>query len=167
MTAWTKVAFLAVILVNFLIAGCALTPKKITSHSEAVSTWRGRLAIRVSDAQLQNFSAGFQLTGNALTGELTLFNPFGSTAAVLTWNPQMATMRVDGDIQHHISLKVLISQVIGTEIPVDALFAWLKGEPVVADGWNPDLSQHANGRVTAKRTTPDPPVEIRLVLDHD
>jgi outer membrane lipoprotein LolB len=166
-TAWAKVALSAVFLVNFLVAGCALPPKKITSQSDAASTWRGRLAVRVNDAQLQNFSAGFELTGNALAGEMTLFNPLGSTAAVLTWNPQMATMRVDGDVQHHLSLKALIGQVIGIEIPVDALFAWLAGEPVVADGWNPDLSQHANGRVTAKRTTPAPPVEIRLVLDHD
>ena len=167
MTAWAKAAFSAILFVNFLVAGCALTPEKITSQSEAASSWRGRLAVRISDVQLQNFSAGFELTGNALTGELTLFRPFGSTVAVLTWNPQMATMRVDGDVQHHLSLKVLIGQVIGIEIPVDALFAWLAGESVAADGWNPDLSQHANGRVTAKRTTPDPPVEIRLVLDHD
>lgn len=79
----------------------------------------------------------------------------------------MATMRVDGNVQHHLSLKALIGQVIGIEIPVDALFAWLAGKPVVADGWNPDLSQHANGRITAKRTVPDPPVEIRVVLDQD
>lgn len=167
MTAWAKVAFSAVFLVNFLVAGCAIPPKKITSQSDAPSTWRGRLAVRVNDAQPQNFSAGFELTGNALAGEMTLFTPLGSTAAVLTWNPQMATMRVNGDVQHHLSLKVMIGQVIGIEIPVDALFSWLAGKSVLADGWNPDLSQHANGRVTAKRTAPDPPVEIRLVLDQD
>lgn len=167
MTAWAKVAFSAVFLVNFLVAGCAIPPKKITSQSDAPSTWRGRLAVRVNDAQPQNFSAGFELTGNALAGEMTLFTPLGSTAAVLTWNPQMATMRVNGDVQHHLSLKVMIGQVIGIEIPVDALFSWLAGKSVLADGWNPDLSQHANGRVTAKRTAPDPPVEIRLVLEKD
>ena len=167
MTAWAKVALSAVFLINFLVAGCAIPPKKITLQADAASTWRGRLVVRVNDGHLQNFSAGFELTGSALAGEMTLFNPLGSTAAVLTWNPQMATMRVDGDVQYHLSLKALIGQVIGIEVPVDALFAWLAGEPVVADGWNPDLSQHTNGRVTAKRTTPDPPVEIRLVLDHD
>ena len=167
MTAWAKVAFSAVFLVNFLVAGCAILPQKNTSQSDAASTWRGRLSVRVNDAQPQNFSAGFELTGNALAGEMTLFTPFGSTAAVLTWNPQMATMRVDGNVQHHLSLKALIGQVIGIEIPVDALFSWLAGKPVVADGWNPDMSQHTNGRVTAKRTAPDPPVEIRLVLDQD
>ena len=167
MTAWAKVAFSVVFLVNFLLVGCALPQKKITSQSDAASSWRGRLAVSVNDAHLQNFSAGFELTGNALAGEMTLFSPLGSTAAVLTWNPQMATMRVDSDVQHHLSLKALIGHVIGIEIPVDALFAWLGGDPVVADGWNPDLSRRASGRITAKRTTPDPPVELRIVLDHD
>ena len=167
MTAWTKVAFMAIFLVNFLVAGCATPQQKITSQSDAVSTWRGRLAVRVNDAEPKNFSAGFELTGNALAGEMILFTPLGGTAALLTWNPQAATMRVDGNVQHHLSLKALIGQVIGIEIPVDALFSWLAGKPVVADGWNPDLTQRANGRVTAKRTAPDPSVEIRLVLDQD
>jgi outer membrane lipoprotein LolB len=98
---------------------------------------------------------------------MTLFNPLGGTAAVLTWDAQTATMRVNGDVQHHPSLDALISRAIGTEIPVDALFSWLAGELASADGWNPDLSQRASGRITAKRTSPAPPVELRLVLDNE
>jgi len=160
-----KASLAAVLLINILVAGCALPPKKIASPLQEASTWRGRLAVRVETAQPQSFSAGFELTGNALAGEMTFFNPLGGTAAVFTWDTQTASMRVNGDVQHHPSLSALISRAIGIEIPVGALFAWLAGELAVADGWNPDLSQHANGRITAKRASPSPPVELRLVLD--
>jgi outer membrane lipoprotein LolB len=98
---------------------------------------------------------------------MTLFNPLGGTASVLTWDTQTATMRVNGDSQHHPSLNALINRVIGIEIPVGALFAWLAGELAVADGWTPDLSRHGSGRITAKRTSPAPPVELRVVLDNE
>jgi outer membrane lipoprotein LolB len=155
------------LLLNFLMAGCAFPPKKETAHRQDASTWRGRLAVRVETAQPQSFSASFELTGSAVAGEMTLFNPLGGTAAVLTWDAQTATMRVNGDVQHHPSLNALISRAIGTEIPVGALFGWLAGELAVAEGWNPDLSQHANGRILAKRTSPAPPVELRLVLENE
>lgn len=167
MRTWAKATLTAVLLVNFLIAGCAFPPQKVVSHTQDASTWRGRLAVRVETEQPQSFSASFELTGNAVTGEMTLFNPLGGTAAVLTWDPQTATMRVNGDVQHYPSLNALIGRAIGTEIPVDVLFAWLAGEMAVADGWNPDLSQHASGRIAAKRTGSGPAVELRLVLDNE
>lgn len=157
----------SVLFLNFLMAGCAVPPKKEIAHRQDASTWRGRLAVRVENAQPQSFSASFELTGSAVAGEMTLFNPLGGTAAVLTWDAQAATMRVNGDVQHHPSLNALISRAIGTEIPVGALFGWLAGELAVAEGWNPDLSQHANGRILAKRTSPAPPVELRLVLENE
>ncbi len=139
----------------------------MTSHLQDASTWRGRLAVRWETMQPQSFSASFELSGNALAGEIKLFNPLGGTAAVLTWDSQTATMRINGDVQHYPSLNALIGRAIGTEIPVDALFAWLTGEIAIADGWNLDLSQHASGRITAKRTSPAPAVELRLVLDNE
>ncbi len=166
MRAWTKTTATAVLFLSLLIAGCALPPKGVNAKFEDASTWRGRLAVRVDTAQPQSFSAGFELTGSALAGEMTLFNPLGGTAAVLTWDAQTATMRVNGNVQHFQSLGELINRAVGTEIPVGALFAWLAGDIVVTEGWRPDLSQHASGRITAKRMDPAPSVELRLVLDN-
>lgn len=167
MRARTRVALAAALFVSLLITGCALPPKKFGAYPQEASTWRGRLAVRVETAEPQSFSAAFELTGSAAAGEMTLFNPLGGTAAVLAWDAQTAIMRVNGDVQHHPSLDALISRAIGTKIPVDALFSWLAGELASADGWNPDLSQRARGRITAKRTSPAPPVELRLVLDNE
>lgn len=166
MRAWAKVSTTAVLSLSLLLAGCALPPKSVNLKLEDTSAWRGRLAVRVAADQTQSFTAGFELAGSALAGEMTLFNPLGGIVAVLTWDTQMATMRVNGVVQHFKSLKELISQAVGTEIPVHALFAWLAGDIVAADGWSPDLSQRANGRITAKRTNPAPAVELRLVLDN-
>lgn len=166
MKAWTRATTSAVLFLSLLLAGCALTPESVNSKLEDISAWRGRLAIRVDADQTQSFSASFELTGSASAGEMTLYNPLGGTAAVLTWDSQIATMRVNGVAQHFQSLKELINQSVGTEIPVHALFAWLAGDIIVVDGWSPDLSQHANGRITAKRTYPAPAVELRLVLDN-
>ena len=167
MRARTRATLAAALFVSLLIAGCALPPKKFGAYPQEASTWRGRLAVRVETAEPQSFSAAFELTGSAAAGEMTLFNLLGGTAAVLAWDARTAIMRVNGDVQHHPSLDALISRAIGTEIPVDALFSWLAGELASADGWNPDLSQRARGRIIAKRTSPAPPVELRLVLDNE
>lgn len=149
----------------FLMAGCA-APTRVGPQDQAeLSPWRGRLAVRVESDQAQSFSAGFELSGTPQAGQLTLYTPLGSTAAALSWTPDTAVMRSQGEARYFTSLERLIEQALGTEIPVTALFAWLAGENMVAAGWSADLSQHATGRITARRTLPAPAAELRLVLD--
>lgn len=150
-----------------VLAGCAVPPKGTGLKLEGNHIWRGRLAVRVDAPQPQSFSAGFELTGSSSAGEMTLFNPLGGTAAVLTWSDRNASLNTNGQIQHFKSLNELTTQAIGTEIPVVALFAWLAGDWVLAEGWRPDLSQQASGRILAKRLSPAPPVELRLMLDNE
>ena len=121
--------------------------------------------MRIDASQPQAFSAGFDLTGTPLAGELILYTPLGGIAATLTWTPQTALMRTTDDVLSFNSLTDLIRQAIGTDIPVDALFAWLEGEDFISAGWHADLSQHGSGRITARRLTPLPTAELRLVLE--
>lgn len=164
-----KVVCAIIIFATIFIAGCAAPTRAIVSNESEVSLWRGRLAVRVEpeqpQAQPQSFSAGFELTGNAQMGELTLYTPLGNTAAALSWSPQTAVMRSNGDVRHFESLDALIKQAVGTEIPVVALFAWLAGDNMAVAGWSADLSDHAKGRITARRTQPAPLAELRLVLE--
>lgn len=161
--------FAALFFAIIFIAGCA-GPARVSSINQSEpSVWRGRLAVRIesdpAQFQPQTFAAGFELTGNAQTGELTLYTPLGTTAAALSWSAQTALMRTNGDIRSFASLDALIQQALGTELPVAALFAWLAGDNMSAAGWNADLSQRAHGRVTARRTEPAPVTELRLVLE--
>jgi outer membrane lipoprotein LolB len=164
-----RVVCAAILSASLFIAGCALPTKASISNQSEVSLWRGRLAVRIesdqAQSQPQSFAAGFELTGNALAGELTLYTPLGNTAAALAWTSQTALMRSNGDVRYFESLDALIKQAVGTEIPVVALFAWLAGDNMTAAGWSADLSQHANGRITARRTEPAPLAELRLVLE--
>jgi outer membrane lipoprotein LolB len=152
----------------FFVTGCALPPTAQNSNQE-LSTWRGRLAVRVvadgADRPAQSVSAGFELTGNAGRGGLTLYTPIGGTAAVLTWSKHDASVMSKSEVRHFPSLNELMDQVLGTSIPVEALFAWLAGTNASANGWIADLTGHADGRITAQRTTPHPPAELRIVLE--
>lgn len=116
-------------------------------------------------SQPQSFAAEFELTGTPLTGELIFYTPLGTTAATLSWTPLSAVMQTNTEIRTYESLDALIKQAVGTDIPVSALFAWLTGDDKKAAGWSADLSQHANGRITARRTEPTPVAELRLVLE--
>ncbi|WP_210547399.1 lipoprotein insertase outer membrane protein LolB [Rhodoferax sp. PAMC 29310] len=131
--------------------------------------WRGRLAVRIAadeqNGAARSVSAGFELTGNTKEGGLTLFTPIGGTAAVLAWSKNDASLTSPSDQRHFPSLEALINHIVGTPIPVESLFAWLNGTAASADGWTADLSGHANGRITAQRTTPGPSAELRVVLD--
>ena len=96
---------------------------------------------------------------------MTLFTPLGSTAAALAWAPGTATLRSNGDIRQFESLDALLRNAVGTELPVEALFAWLRNENMTLAGWSADLSQHANGRIAARRLLPAPAAELTLLLD--
>ena len=152
----------------FLIAGCAAPTRTSLSRSIESEFWHGRLALQIEPdlprSAAQSLSAEFELIGSPTTGELTLFTPMGSTAAALSWSPHTAIMHMNGDARHFDSLDGLIKQAVGTEIPVEALFAWLAGQNMKAAGWEADLTQHTSGRITARRMHP-PSAELRLILE--
>ena len=152
----------------FVIAGCAFAPKASTLDSPS-SLWRGRLAVKVdadeNDRLGRSLTAGFELTGNAIEGGLTLFTPLGGTAAVLTWSEAHASLLSQSTTRYYSSLKVLIEQAVGTDIPVNALFAWIDGTNASADGWTVDVTDYNNGRISAKRTNPGPTAELKIVLE--
>jgi outer membrane lipoprotein LolB len=150
------------------MAGCALPPLS-PNLSPGLRVWRGRLAVRVeadgAEQPARSVSAGFELTGTATEGGLTLYTPIGGTAAVLAWSSGDASFTTSSERRHFPSLNALIKEAVGTPIPVQALFAWLDGSYTSADGWTADLTGHTDGRITAKRTTPAPQAELRIVLD--
>lgn len=143
------------------LAGCA----QMRPASQQPDQWTGRLALRVESEQAQSFSAGFELKGNAGTGQLSLYSPLGGTLAQLAWEPGNARLRWEGKERQFDSLEALTKQATGTELPIASLFQWLAGENAGAAGWQADLGELRSGRLFAKRTVPAPVVEMRLVID--
>ncbi len=124
------------------------------------------MGLQVHDpmAQEQSFSASFQLQGAPEQGQLDVFNPFGSQIARLQWTPGHAALQQGEHVRHSDSLQELLRLSLGTELPVQALFSWLQGQPMTAQGWQVDLSRHAQGRITAQRISPPPQATLRVVL---
>lgn len=158
----------------YLTAACAqYTPARgefSTSNSSGNSIFsrQGRLSLRVDSEPPQSLSGTFVISGNAQVGDLTLSTPLGSTLAMLSWTPQQAILKTDGDTSYYASTDALVQQVTGTVLPLAALFDWLAGQDTPAVGWQTDLSLLNNPdsqRLIAKRTEPLPTVELRIVLD--
>lgn len=155
----------------FLVAGCSITPRARGQNDLGHQVWRGRLSLRVQadsnagQKQDQSFSAAFELQGDPTLGELQFFTPLGSTAAAMHWSPTGATLQARGETREFSNLTQLIISLLGTDVPVAALFAWLDGQALVADGWQVDLSQRAQGKIQARRSTPAPVAELRVLLD--
>jgi outer membrane lipoprotein LolB len=162
-----KVPFIAALiaLLTLLLSGCALPapPPEFSANGDWVR--RGRLAVRIDSESPQFFSAGFELTGNSSTGELSLFTPLGNTAAVISWSPTTTQLQSKGETLRFETLNALMKQMLGTELPVTALFGWLTGENLAVPDWDVDLSQQIAGRIVARRMHPAPPAEFRIIVE--
>ena len=149
-----------------LLAGCAQAPKTPEADRTQGAFWAGRLALQVESNPPQYSSAAFELKGHAQSGELSLFTPLGGTLAVLSWAPGSATLKdSNNQVRSFDSLGALVTQATGTEIPVGALFDWLRGTNTAVPGWQADLTQLAGGRISARRSDPLPTAQLRVVLD--
>lgn len=161
---WRLVALPAVAAALLAITGCATRPPA-SGDAAAGGPWSGRLALRIDASPPQSLAAGFELRGQPESGELVLSTPIGSTLAALDWAPGTARLRAGGKVEDFDSLDALVTRATGAAIPVRALFDWLAGTPTPVPGWEADLSRLAEGRLVAKRHAPQPPTELRIVLD--
>ena len=152
----------------FAVAGCAVPSRIPDDKAAQTAHWIGRMSVRVEATPAQGpqaFSSSFELQGGPAQGQLHFFTPVGSTAAAIAWSPQQAQMQSGTDIQYFNNITELIERVLGTPVPMAALFAWLAGEALSLDGWQVDQSQFADGKITARRISPAPGAEIRVVLE--
>ena len=151
----------ASVLALTMLSGCA-APRTVAAHG--TDAWNGRLALRVDSDPPQSYSAGFDLQGSAQAGQLLLATPLGTTLATLAWKPGWAEWTQRGQTTQNDSLQAITADLGGAALPVVALFAWLQGQNTPVDGWEVDLSHHAEGRIVARRTAPPPAAELRLVF---
>ena len=150
----------------FFLAGCAQMPRATAQDGLKNDFWTGRISLQVQSEPAQSFSASFELKGRAERGELTLISPLGNVLGVLRWSPGEAVLDSGGGkVQRFASVDELMAQATGAAVPIDALFAWLRGDNAAASGWSADLSRQKEGRISAKRSQPAPQADLRVVLD--
>lgn len=147
------------------VAACAQPPRLVPVSDALRSHWSGRLALRIDSEPAQSLHAAFDLRGNALSGELSLYSPLGSTLARMVWTPGQAQLQWDGQQRQFDSIGSLTREATGTELPIASLFEWLAGRDSQAEGWSADLRTLAQGKLTAERSQPAPAVQLRLVIE--
>ncbi len=158
-------AYAIVFFAIFSIAGCASAVWPKGQLDNNFDHWQGRIAVKVQTAPPQAFSANFDIVGDARQGQMELSTPLGTTLALLRWSPQNAVLQTTGAPQTFASIGELMQAAIGVELPVEALFQWLHGQDARSVGWSTDLSQFASGRLAAQRSSPQPLVDLKIVLD--
>jgi outer membrane lipoprotein LolB len=144
-------------------SGCAQLPSQ--RPPQGSDSWSGRMSLRIDSQPVQTFSALFDLRGSPEAGELSLTSPIGSTLAQLHWAPGEALLKNGSEVRRFDSVDALIEAATGAAIPVGALFAWLAGRNEPVPGWRADLAQVANGRLQARRETPGPTADLRIVFE--
>lgn len=165
MTPWSAFRPLAVTLIaGILLAGCAVPVREVATL-DPDSSWRGRLQVQVDSTPQKSLSAAFELHGNAERGSLTLTSPLGTTLAEAQWTPQDAVWRTATETRHFSSMGQMTEQLVGTPLPVAALFDWLHARPTTAEGWHADLQDLPQGRLRAQRTQPEPAAQLRVLLE--
>jgi outer membrane lipoprotein LolB len=159
------------------LAGCAAVPSAPPS-----ATVSGRLALQVEAFQArpaQSLSAGFDLRGDATTGELRLSTPLGTTLAAAYWAPGEARLVTPEGERRFDDLDALSRDTFGESLPLRALPDWLQGRPWAGAGaaralpsgpgfeqmgWTVDLAGFDAGQWRASRAGP-PAVRLRAQLE--
>lgn len=148
-----------------LNSGCSTLVNQNQSGSPTTNVWSGRLSLNVETDPPQAFFASFELKGSTTTGELVLIGPLGNILATLAWSPSGATLSSQQSSGQFDSLDSLSRELVGTDLPVHALFDWLAGIDTAASGWHADLSQLDQHRLSARRVSPEPVANLKLILD--
>ena len=148
-------------LLTALLSACSQVPV----NRDSAPLWQGRLSVTVHDQPPSSMSAGFALSGQPRAGELSLYSPLGTTLAQLQWTDSSAHLHRGQAPERYASMDELTEQVTGSSLPVTALFDWLQGRPTAVPGWQADLSELAQGRLSAQRQFPPPAVTLRVKLD--
>ncbi len=127
--------------------------------------WSGRLGLQVHSEPPQQWHALFELQGSVQTGELKLLSPMGHLLALLSWDEREAELERGNERQKAPTVQDLMQRLTRTAVPVQALFDWLEGRAMLHAGWEPDLGHLAQGRISARRVSPEPAALLRIVLD--
>ena len=174
MTSVTYVGLIKRIALHLLVAAAVSTVVGCAQYSDrrarpgadnSAERWQGRIAVVVESSPKQAFSANFDLQGDSQSGQMELSTPLGTSLARLQWSTQDAHLEAGGTTRAYPSLRELTLAAMGAELPLDALLQWLRGVPATSEGWQSDLREFESGRFNAQRLTPEPRVNLKIILD--
>lgn len=159
-----------------LLGGCASLP----APPADLATVTGRMVLNVAatpQALAQSLNAGFELSGDAVRGQLRLISPIGTQLALARWDPAGAELDTGNGPRRFADLAALSRETLGEDVPLAALGHWLAGQPWPAApsqpagegfsqlGWQIDLARYASDALVVARRDSPPAVVLRAKLD--
>ena len=157
-----------------LLAACATAPSAPAGNAVA-----GRLSVVVDAWGTQpprQAGAGFELSGDAGRGALSLATPVGTLMARATWAPGKVELESPEGRREYASLEDLAEAVLGERLPLQAIADWLRGRPWPGAGhsptgsgfeqlgWSVQTDRYAQGLLVARRAAL-PVVTLRARLE--
>lgn len=175
-----RTGFVGALLAGGLLAGCASVGVPPPANSETIS---GRLSVQVeatASTPSRSESGSFELKGTPEAGQLNLSTPLGNVIAQARWLGQRAWLTTSQGETAYPDLDALTREMLGEQLPVAALFDWLRGRPWPGApsqtnpaasgpgfqqlGWSVDLARFDQGWVAAQRRL-SPTVTVRARID--
>ena len=154
----------SLVLACLLLTACSTQPKK-QQYVTPNDVWEGRLSIQVAGDAPQRISADFFLEGTARRASLTLNSPLGIRMARMQWDDTSATLEVGDQKRNFESVDAMTKSSLGSALPMQAFFAWLRGRPEAAPGWEIQTLDMVQGRIRVRSVDRTPAVQIDLVLE--
>ena len=164
----TRLLRAAMLFATACLVACQSVPMRANDpwrDHPVLHSWQGRLALRIDGPTLQTLQAHFELTTGQQRGQLRLSTPLGTTLADIVWQPGQAQLTENGRIHHAQTPEQLLEQITGQAWPMAAWQNWLEGDAQLVPGWEVDLAEHAQGKLSARRTDPLPTLTLRLVFE--
>ncbi|MCK6426978.1 MAG: outer membrane lipoprotein LolB [Burkholderiaceae bacterium] len=159
-----------------LLLGCQALPRQtpVLRHS-------GRLALQVEGDASRSFTAAFELYGSPAQGRLDLLGPLGTLQGRAEWSAGRARLHSGDEQRDYDSLAALGQDLLGEDLPIEALFDWLAGRSwpgaevlprpdapaagFVQLDWLVDQSRRSDGLLRLQHLWRSPAVTLRLKLD--
>lgn len=152
--------------------------------------WQGHFSIllgpwgaQASEGQSFTFFLQTAQQAGQATGQLDLMTPLGTQLAQVRWTPSGTHIESAQGTQHYASLQDLSTQLLGEDVPLQALPHWLQGLPspdlptasvlpdhtgFVQAGWIIDVHTLMVGKLQATReqTATQRHITIKVRLEH-
>lgn len=178
----TRRPWLAAVLALATLAGCATVTPPAAAPDPLARSYAGRLAVKVEGDDARSFSAGFDLQGSDVRGQISLISPIGTQVGRAVWQPgSVLWQSADGE-RRFDNLDALAEDMLGEAVPLAALFDWMAGRPWQAMpsrplseteggtgfrqlGWSVQTARISDGVIVAQRRLPAPTLTVRIKLD--
>ena len=83
----------------------------------------------------------------------------------MQWDATSATLESGDQKRSFDSVDAMTTHSLGSALPLQALFAWLHGQPETAPGWELQTLDRLQGRIRARSVDRTPAVQIDLLLE--